>query len=54
MICGKPAFAYRIELDDSRTYLCVKHFPEGDVEDQPGEGDANACGDQGSPQEPWT
>lgn len=29
--CGKPAFAYRIEPDDTRTYLCFDHFPEGEA-----------------------
>ncbi len=25
--CGRPAFAYRIEPDGTRTYLCEKHIP---------------------------
>ena len=26
--CGKAAFAYRIEADGSKTYLCLEHFPD--------------------------
>jgi hypothetical protein len=26
--CGKDAFAYRIEADGSRTYLCERHLPD--------------------------
>ena len=29
--CGKPAFAYRIEADGTKTYLCLKHLPSGDA-----------------------
>jgi hypothetical protein len=31
--CGKDAFAYRIEADGSKTYLCLQHFPEGEAPD---------------------
>jgi hypothetical protein len=29
--CGKPAIAYRAEADGSRTYLCLKHLPDGEA-----------------------
>lgn len=29
--CGKDAFAYLIEEDGSRTYLCLEHFPTGNA-----------------------
>jgi hypothetical protein len=29
--CGKAAFAYRIEVDESKTYLCLKHLPDGEA-----------------------
>jgi hypothetical protein len=25
--CGRPAFAYRLEPDGTKTYLCEKHIP---------------------------
>jgi hypothetical protein len=28
--CGQPAYAYRLEPDGSRVYLCLKHLPEWD------------------------
>jgi len=28
VFCGKKAFAYRMEADGSRTYLCMKHIPD--------------------------
>jgi hypothetical protein len=30
--CGKDAFAYLIEPDGSRVYLCVDHFPDADAQ----------------------
>jgi hypothetical protein len=30
-VCGKPAFAYRREADDSRIYLCIAHLPIGEA-----------------------
>ena len=29
--CGKPAFAYRLEADGTKIYLCLKHLPSGDA-----------------------
>jgi len=29
--CGEEAFAYRIEADSSKTYLCLDHFPDGEA-----------------------
>jgi hypothetical protein len=29
--CGKDAFAYLIEADGSRIYLCLDHFPNHDA-----------------------
>jgi hypothetical protein len=29
--CGKPAFAYRLEADGTKTYVCLKHLPGGDA-----------------------
>jgi len=26
--CGKPAFAYQIEADGKKTYLCLEHLPD--------------------------
>jgi hypothetical protein len=26
--CGKKAFAFRLEADGSRIYLCITHLPE--------------------------
>jgi len=31
ILCGKAAFAYRVESDGSRDYLCAMHLPEGDA-----------------------
>lgn len=28
--CGKDAFAYLIEADGARIYLCLDHFPDAD------------------------
>lgn len=30
-MCEKPAFAFRIETDGAKTYLCLKHLPEGEA-----------------------
>jgi hypothetical protein len=31
--CGKDAFAYRLEADGARTYLCAGHIPQERVHD---------------------
>ena len=31
ILCGDSAFAYRIEKDGSKSYLCEKHVPVEDV-----------------------
>lgn len=31
-ICGKPAIAYSLEKDGSRTGLCVQHIPTHDID----------------------
>jgi hypothetical protein len=30
-ICGRTAFAYRIEADGARTYFCMTHLPDGEA-----------------------
>jgi len=31
IVCGEPAFAYRIEKGGGKSYLCEKHVPIEDV-----------------------
>jgi hypothetical protein len=31
LVCGQPAFAYRIENGGGKSYLCEKHVPTEDV-----------------------
>jgi hypothetical protein len=31
--CGKNAFAYRLEEDGTKTYLCLNHLPTGKAPD---------------------
>lgn len=30
-ICGKPAFAYRVEDGGEKTYFCMAHLPDGEA-----------------------
>jgi hypothetical protein len=30
-VCGKPAFAYRIEAGGAKTYFCLAHLPDGEA-----------------------
>jgi hypothetical protein len=48
-LCGKDAFAYRIEADRTRTYLCLDHFPEGEAS-HPGEPQKKPPGEPRDPQ----
>jgi hypothetical protein len=31
IVCGEPAFAYRLEASGGKSYLCDKHVPVDDV-----------------------
>lgn len=31
--CGNNAFAYRLEADGTKTYLCLNHLPTGKAPD---------------------
>jgi len=31
IVCGEPAFAYRLEAGGGKSYLCDKHVPVSDV-----------------------
>jgi hypothetical protein len=31
IVCGEPAFAYRLEEGGGKSYLCDKHVPVADV-----------------------
>ena len=31
IVCGAPAFAYRVEAAGAKSYLCDKHVPMEDV-----------------------
>jgi hypothetical protein len=47
--CGKDAFAYLIEADGSRIYLCLDHFPNHDA---PHYGDQQKTPGRRKPEEP--
>ena len=47
--CGKDAFAYLIEADGLRIYLCLDHFPDRDA---PHYDDQQKAPSLGKPEEP--